>query len=382
MDFGDSPEEAAFRQRLREWLAHNNPGLPASSTADAYWDGQEAWHRSLYDAGFFGLSWPKEVGGHGLPSVYDVILDEELAEAGAPPRPSLGYLVHGILRHGNVDVRRRFLPGLISGRERWCQGFSEPEAGSDLPALRTRATRVDGGWLINGQKVWTSYAGMAQWCFLLARVGTAADRRDGITVFLVDMAQPGIEVRPISSMLGPHHLNEVYFDDVWVPDSEVLGEVGHGWTIVTEVLRFERIGIARYARCEKLLRAAPAALGDAWDRLPASLRERWALALVHTRQARLLAYRVLAHAENGSPEPLAAALYRIAVTTLDQEVAEVLMEIVGNRGLGTNDMQVENDRLVEFVREVEDHWRYAQASTVASGTLEMNKQVVARAVLS
>ena len=117
-------------------------------------------------------------------------------------------------------------------------------------------------------------------------------------------------------------------------------------------------------------------LGDAWGRLPASLRERWALALVRTRQARLLAYRVLANAENGSPEPLAAALYRIAVTTLDQEVAEVLMEIVGNRGLGTTDKQL------EFEREVEDHWRYAQASTVASGTLEMNKHVVARAVLS
>ncbi len=132
MDFADSDEELAFRLRLRDWLADNNPGLPPSSTADEYWAGQAAWHRTLYDAGFFGLSWPSEIGGHELPSVYEVILDEELTTAGAPPRPSVGYLVQGILRHGSDDVQRRFLPGLVSGRERWCQGFSEPDAGSDL----------------------------------------------------------------------------------------------------------------------------------------------------------------------------------------------------------------------------------------------------------
>ena len=129
MDFADSPEERAFRLRLREWLADHNPGLPPSSTSDEYWAGQAAWHRTLYDAGFFGLSWPKEAGGHALPSVYDVILDEEIIAAGAPPRPSVGYLVQGLLAHGNEDVQRRFLPGLVSGRDRWCQGFSEPDAG-------------------------------------------------------------------------------------------------------------------------------------------------------------------------------------------------------------------------------------------------------------
>ena len=141
MDFGDSAEEKAFRLRLREWLVENNPGLPPSSTDDAYWDGQAAWHQTLYDAGFFGLSWPTEVGGHGLRSVYDVILDEELTAAAAPPRPSVGYLVQGLLEHGSADVQQRFLPGLVSGRERWCQGFSEPDAGSDLASLRTRAER-------------------------------------------------------------------------------------------------------------------------------------------------------------------------------------------------------------------------------------------------
>src|SRR6516225_8040684 len=119
MDFGDSPEEAAFRRELRTWLEDNNPKLPASSTDDEYWAGQAAWHQSLYDAGFFGLSWPTEIGGHGLPSVYEVILDDELAAAGAPPRPSLGYLEQGIIEHGSEDIKRRLLPGIVNGRERW-----------------------------------------------------------------------------------------------------------------------------------------------------------------------------------------------------------------------------------------------------------------------
>ena len=140
MDFRDSPEEAEFRSRLRAWIAANNPGLPVSSTDDEYWARQAEWHTALYDAGFFGLSWPVRFGGRDLPSVFDVILDEELAAAGAPPRPSLGYLVQGIATHASEAVQQRFLPGLISGRERWCQGFSEPDAGSDLALLRTTAT--------------------------------------------------------------------------------------------------------------------------------------------------------------------------------------------------------------------------------------------------
>ena len=161
MDFGDSPDEAAFRSQLREWLRENNPGLPASSTSDDYWAGAAQWHQSLYDAGFFAMSWPKDIGGHELPTVYEVILDEELAAAGAPPRPSLGYLVQGILEHGNDDIRRRFLPGIVNGRDRWCQGFSEPDAGSDLASLRTRAERDCDEWVISGHKVWTSYSDVA-----------------------------------------------------------------------------------------------------------------------------------------------------------------------------------------------------------------------------
>ncbi len=156
----------------------------------------------------------------------------------------------------------------------WCQGFSEPEAGSDLASLRTSATRDGDGWRINGQKIWTSYATMAQWCFLLARTtkvgegmrdGPATRKQQGLTIFLVPMSDPAITVRPIGTMLGPHHLNEVFFDDLRVTEADVLGTVDEGWSIVADVLSFERVGIARYARCERLLQMAPSALGDRWD---------------------------------------------------------------------------------------------------------------------
>ena len=183
----------------------NNPGLGASSTSDDYWHGQAAWHHALYDAGFFGLSWPKDIGGQALPSVYDVILDDELAAAGAPPRPSLGYLVQGILEHGNDDIRRRFLPGIVNGRERWCQGFSEPDAGSDLASLRTRAERDGDEYVITGHKVWTSYSDVADWCLVLARTDPDVPKHKGISAFAVPMRQPGVEQRPLRMINGDHH---------------------------------------------------------------------------------------------------------------------------------------------------------------------------------
>jgi alkylation response protein AidB-like acyl-CoA dehydrogenase len=193
-------------------------------------------------------------------------------------------------------------------------------------------------------------------------------------VFLVPMDAPGIEVRPIASMLGPHHLNEVFIDNVRVTEADVLGRVGDGWSVVQEVLAFERLGIARYARCERLLRLAPTVLGDAWDGLPAELHGRWARMLVHCRRARLLAYRIIALQSTGRVSPADTAGYRIAVTKLDQDSAEVLMEIVAQASMAGDDA-------VRFKRAVEDHWRYAQASTVSSGSIEMQRILLARTML-
>ena len=204
-----------------------------------------------------------------------------------------------IMRHGTAEQQRRHLPPIARGEVIWCQGFSEPEAGSDLASLRTRARRDGDGWLVSGQKIWTSYATMAQWCFLLARTSKGEKKQQGLTIFLVPMDDPAIQVRPIRCMMGPHHLNEVFFDELEVTEADVLGTVDAGWSIVQDVMSFERVGIARYARCERLLAAAPTVLGDRWDDLPAELRGRWVRMLTHCRRARLMAYRVVSLQSSG-----------------------------------------------------------------------------------
>jgi alkylation response protein AidB-like acyl-CoA dehydrogenase len=280
-----------------------------------------------------------------------------------------------LMRYGTTEQQKKHLPAIAHGEVIWCQGFSEPEAGSDLASVRTAAHRDGDGWLVNGQKIWTSYATMAQWCFLLARTSTGEKKQRGLTIFLVPMSDPAIQVRPIRAMVGPHHLNEVFFDDLRVTESDVLGTVDEGWSIVQDVLSFERVGIARYARCEKLLHAAPDVLGAAWDELPAELRGRWVRALTLCRRAQLMAYRVIALQQTGKVQPNDAAAYRIAVTKLDQDSAEVLMEIIA-------EVPRDDDGDAEFFRaEVEDHWRYAQASTVASGSIEVQRMLLSRALL-
>ena len=189
MDFRDSPEEAAFRDRLRGWLTEQKGKFPTSG--DEYWAKAGEWHVALYEAGFFGTSWPKAYGGQDLPPVYDVIVDEEIAKAGAPARPSLGYLVVGLSHHGNEELRQRFLPGMINGTERWCQGFSEPGAGSDLASLTTTAVRDGDEYVIDGHKIWTSYSDVADWCLVLARTDKDVPKHKGISAFIVVDAPAG-----------------------------------------------------------------------------------------------------------------------------------------------------------------------------------------------
>jgi alkylation response protein AidB-like acyl-CoA dehydrogenase len=221
---------------------------------------------------------------------------------------------------------------------------------------------------------------MAQWCFLLARTSRIGDgatqkKQQGLTIFLVPMDDPAIQVRPIRSMMGPHHLNEVFFDDLRVTDADVLGTVDAGWSIVQDVMSFERVGIARYARCERLLAAAPTVLGDRWDDLPDELRARWVRMLTHCRRARLMAYRVVALQSSGQIRPGDAAAYRIAVTKLDQDSAEVLMDLAA-------EVRHDDARAAWFLAEVDDHWKYSQASTVSSGSIEMQRILLSRALLA
>ncbi len=333
--------------------------------------------RTLADRNLLCMAWPEQFGGRDA-SVWEQTVVREEMWAHHEPRGAqymgVNWVGPIIMRHGTPEQQRTHLPPIAAGEVIWCQGFSEPEAGSDLASLRTTARPDGGGWLVSGQKIWTSYATMAQWCFLLARTSKVEKKQQGLTIFLVPMDDPAITVRPIRCMMGPHHLNEVFFDDLRVTPAHVLGTVDQGWSIVQDVMSFERVGIARYARCERLLAAAPTVLGDRWDELPAELRARWVRMLTHCRRARLMAYRVVEMQSTGQVRPGDAAAYRIAVTKLDQDSAEVLSDIAA-------EVSHDDPRAAWFLGEVEDHWKYSQASTVSSGSIEMQRILLSRSLL-
>jgi alkylation response protein AidB-like acyl-CoA dehydrogenase len=380
VDYDMGEDVAALRSRLRALVRTHVPDtfLGAFTDDPADLEVAQRFCGVLATEGLLCMAWPEEWGGRGASPWEQTAVREEMW-AHHEPRGAqymgVNWVGPTIMRHGTPEQQRQHLPAIARGEVIWCQGFSEPNAGSDLASLQT-AARPDGeGWRVSGQKIWTSYATMAQWCFLLARTSAEDKKQRGLSIFLVPMSAPGIEVRPIRAMLGPHHLNEVFFDDVWVTEADALGPIGDGWSVVQEVLSFERVGIARYARCERLLQWAPVALGEQWETLPEELRARWTRMLVHARRARLLAYRVVDMQNRGRVRPGDAAGYRIAVTRLDQESAEVLMEIVGAAATDGGDG-------ARFRRAVEDHWRYSVSATVASGSIEMQRILMSRSLLA
>ena len=244
MDFTDTAEEAEFRARLRQWLGEHSAAASIPDDPAARADAQNAWHQTLYEAGYIGLSFPVEYGGHGLPPIYEAILNDELGRAGAAPIEGVGHLSNALRLFGSDQQRADLLPGLLSGAVRWCQGFSEPEAGSDLAGLKTRAQLgdVDGKQVfrVTGRKIWTSFAAVADWCFLLCRTEAEAAKHAGISVLLVPMSSPGIDVRPIVNAARNREFAEVTFDDVDVPVRNLLGERGQGWSIANQLLAYER----------------------------------------------------------------------------------------------------------------------------------------------
>ncbi|HBX79581.1 MAG TPA: acyl-CoA dehydrogenase [Propionibacteriaceae bacterium] len=248
MDLTDSAEDAAFRADLRAWLARVLPTLAWPQPVDLveqvpFW---RAWQKLVHDAGYAGQSWPVAYGGQGADPVRRAIFGEELDRAGAPaPLNILGENLAGptIIDFGTESQKERFLRPILRGDEIWCQLFSEPEAGSDLASLSTTATRVDGGWLINGQKTWTSRAHIASHGILLARTG-GGPRHKGITYFLLPMQTPGVTIRPLRHMLGEAEFNEVFLDDVFIPDELVVGDIDGGWQVTMATLSYERVAMA------------------------------------------------------------------------------------------------------------------------------------------
>lgn len=358
MDFRDSPEEAAFRDRLRAWLADNAASFKASG--DDYWARQGEWHQALYAAGFFGTSWPKEFGGQELPPVYDVIVDEELARAGAPPRPSLGYLVVGLGHHGSKELQQRFLPGMINGTERWCQGFSEPGAGSDLASLTTTATRDGDNYIINGHKIWTSYSDVADWCLVLARTDKDVPRHKGISAFIVSMHQDSIEQRPLQMINGvTTEFGQVAFDGAVVPASQMVGEPGDGWRLAMTVVSHERepSTLGYSARYGKLVR-------EMASRVDGRAPEELAWAAVQAEMLRLHVRRRLSEQLDGIKHGPQGSLDKLLMTWVEQSVGHAALAVTGTKD-----------------PELLSAYLYSRAQSVMGGTSQIQKNIIASRIL-
>jgi alkylation response protein AidB-like acyl-CoA dehydrogenase len=386
MDYDLGERAHDLRLRLRQLVDEHLPeGFLGAFTDDPEdLATTQRFCKLLAAEGLLAKAWPTEYGGGGSSVWEQTVVREEMwahHEPRGPQYMGINWVGPAIMRFGTPEQQGRHLPPIATGDVIWCQGFSEPDAGSDLASLKTRAVPAgdgDGaGWRVTGQKVWTSYALMAQWCILAARTAVTPVKHEGITMFLVPMDRPGITVRPIPNLLGPHHLNELFLDDVPVGPDDVLGTVDEGWSVIREALKFERIGIARYARCDRLLTLLREALGERWGDLPAGLRARWTRARVHTRAAMVLAYRVVDAQAKGIVDDADASVARVAATLCDQEVAEVRLEALAAQAV--DDGHTSHPVLHGAV---EDHWRYAQAATVASGTIEIQRMLVARAALA
>ncbi|MBA5847422.1 acyl-CoA dehydrogenase family protein [Gordonia amicalis] len=369
-----------FRGRVREFIAAHAPDIPPRAGVRSADDAAElellkTWTAELYGAGLAGADWPTEYGGREDYSPRrDIIVGEELARAGVPGAPSAGTLVaHALLGHGSDDQRRRHLPAIRSGRELWCQLFSEPGAGSDLASLRTRATKVDGGYRISGQKVWTTDGHWADYGYLLARSDPAAPKHKGITAFVLDMSTPGVTVRPLREITGTSDFNEVFFDDVFVPEDAVIGDEGNGWRIASETLSRERTNVgAIVVRLELTLAAitelartvtidgAPAISdGAVREQLGAFTAEVTALAALTTDNID----RWLSGAERIHD----AAMGKLMFSELNLAMAEFALDLCGTPGL----------ELTPDMHRWQDEWLYARAFTIAGGTSEIMRTMIA-----
>ena len=358
MDFRDSPEEAEFRGNLRAWLLEQKGEFPTSG--DEYWAAQGRWHQALYAAGFFGTTWPAAYGGRDLPAVYDVIVDEEIAKAGAPARPSLGYLVVGLSHHGSEELRQRFLPGMIDGTERWCQGFSEPGAGSDLASLTTTAVADGDEYVIHGHKIWTSYSDVADWCLVLARTDRDVPKHKGISAFIVPMHQEGIVQRPLKMISGvTKEFGQVEFDGARVSADNVVGAPGDGWKVAMTVVSHERepstLGFS--ARYGKLVRQLA---GRVDGTPPDELSWAW----VQTEMLRLHVRRRLSEQLDGIVHGPDGSLDKLLMTWVEQSVGHATLAT-----LGTSD------------EELFGAYLYSRAQSVMGGTSQIQKNIIAQRIL-
>jgi alkylation response protein AidB-like acyl-CoA dehydrogenase len=375
VDLRDKPEEAAFRAELRAWLDASLPedkrgGRGGAQRFDDSF-GRE-WSRKLYDAGYAGLTWPTEYGGAAAPYSFQAIFYEEMARAQAPAHVGvigLGMAGPTIMAHGTDAQKQAHLSKILSAEEIWCQGFSEPGAGSDLAAARTRAERRDDVYVVNGQKVWSSFAHIADYCILVTLSDPDAPRYQGLTYLIVDMHAPGVEVRPLRQITGEAEFNEIFFNDVEVPVSNRLGDEGQGWQVAMTTLLHER-GTLGFALTASLEVGVNRLLDVARERMngDSSLRERVANEWIELQALRYTNYRSLGTLQRtGIPGPEGSAI-KLRWSEQNQRMTKLGRELLGAEGI------------------LDDGWWHHQqlrsrGNTIEAGTSEVLRNIVAERVL-
>jgi alkylation response protein AidB-like acyl-CoA dehydrogenase len=374
VEFGWSPEDVTFRKELNEFLATElGDWAPAERQLGSRDNVRKSFefNAKLAARGWLTPHWPEEYGGRDTSPWQHIIMGEEMWSVGEPRGPqymNVNWIGPSIMAHGTAEQKREHLPRIAAGKVIWCQGFSEPDAGSDLASLRTRAVRDGSDFVVTGRKLWTSYASTADFCYLLVRTDPDAEPHRGISVLLTPTSTPGFEIRSVDSVVGDHAFHELVFSDMRVPESCLLGPENGGWRVIREVLAFERVGAPRYARAALMLdRMVTWARERGFVDSPV-VQERIGAARAACEAARLLVYRVIDERADGLSASPNVYLARAAMVQAERAVGQVAGELMGSESLLAGSL-------------ADDQLRKSMVAGVAAGTYEMQLNSVARFAL-
>ena len=384
MDLGFTAEEEAFRLEVRDWLDRNLPAEWRHRGVGGFREEEETdlqrqWQRRLHESGWLKLAWSKQAGGREATPVMQAIYQEEMEKAGAPiilGRLGVSLLAPTLLVHGSQWQKDTYVEKILSGDLNFCQGFSEPDAGSDLAGLRARAERRDGHWVLNGQKTWSSGAHYADKTFLLARSDAEAEPHKGISFFLVDMHQPGVEVRRIRQMTGGGEFCEIFLTNAMVEDRDVVGEPGAGWKIAMTVFGFERGGLAQAARFERVVAELAGLARHRGAGADVTVRQNVAQAQIEAHVFRLNGLRNLTKAQHGDAPGPEASLTKLYWSEMDKRIQEMAVGVQGSYGALApgSPFAVEDGRW-------QYGWMWAQAETIYAGSSEIQRNIIAERML-